>query len=130
MKLVNIEGPSSLIGKIVHVEITDTKSFSLDGKMSTFGRNPADFFEMLASLDLKHELYIYVQWLGYEFLNCRGFFEKYFPDYQPIFRHHVDKPIIIRTGKHITFRDSAMLSNKSLEKMGQEIGFPLRFLCR
>lgn len=32
MKLVNIEGPSSLIGKIVNVEITDTKSFSLDGK--------------------------------------------------------------------------------------------------
>ena len=32
MKLVNIEGPESLIGKIVNVEITETKSFSLDGK--------------------------------------------------------------------------------------------------
>ena len=32
MKLVNIEGPSDLIGKIVDVEITETKSFSLDGK--------------------------------------------------------------------------------------------------
>ena len=32
MKLVNIEGSKSLIGKIVDVEITDTKSFSLDGK--------------------------------------------------------------------------------------------------
>ena len=32
MKLVNIEGPSDLIGKIVNVEITETKSFSLDGK--------------------------------------------------------------------------------------------------
>ena len=32
MKLVNIEGPESLIGKIVDVEITETKSFSLDGK--------------------------------------------------------------------------------------------------
>ncbi len=32
MKLVNIEGPHSIIGKIVNVEITDTKSFSLDGK--------------------------------------------------------------------------------------------------
>ena len=31
MKLVNIEGPSSLIGSIVKVKITDTKSFSLDG---------------------------------------------------------------------------------------------------
>ena len=32
MKLVNIEGPHSIIGKIVNVKITDTKSFSLDGK--------------------------------------------------------------------------------------------------
>ena len=32
MKLVNIEGDKSLIGKIVNVKITDTKSFSLDGK--------------------------------------------------------------------------------------------------
>ena len=32
MKLVNIEGPKSLIGNIVSVKITDTKSFSLDGK--------------------------------------------------------------------------------------------------
>ena len=32
MKLVNIEGPSDLVGKIVDVEITETKSFSLDGK--------------------------------------------------------------------------------------------------
>ena len=31
MKLVNIEGDKSLIGKIVNVKITDTKSFSLDG---------------------------------------------------------------------------------------------------
>ena len=30
MKLVNIEGPKSLIGNIVSVKITDTKSFSLD----------------------------------------------------------------------------------------------------
>lgn len=32
MKLVNIEGPKSLIGSIVPVKITDTKSFSLDGE--------------------------------------------------------------------------------------------------
>ena len=32
MKLVNIEGDKSLIGKIINVKITDTKSFSLDGK--------------------------------------------------------------------------------------------------
>ena len=32
MKLVNIDGPFSIIGKIVNVEITDAKSFSLDGK--------------------------------------------------------------------------------------------------
>lgn len=32
MKLVNIDGPKSIIGNIVKVEITDTKSFSLDGK--------------------------------------------------------------------------------------------------
>ncbi len=31
MKLVNIDGPRSIIGKIVDVKITDTKSFSLDG---------------------------------------------------------------------------------------------------
>ena len=31
MKLVNIEGDKSLIGKIVNVKITDAKSFSLDG---------------------------------------------------------------------------------------------------
>jgi len=31
MKLVNIEGDKTLIGKIVEVKITDTKSFSLDG---------------------------------------------------------------------------------------------------
>lgn len=31
MKLVNIDGDKSLIGKIVNVKITDTKSFSLDG---------------------------------------------------------------------------------------------------
>ena len=33
MKLVNIEGDKSLIGKIVNVKITDAKSFSLDGKI-------------------------------------------------------------------------------------------------
>ena len=32
MKLVNIKGPKSLIGNIVDVKITDTKSFSLDGE--------------------------------------------------------------------------------------------------
>ena len=32
MKLVNIKGDKSLIGKIVDVKITDTKSFSLDGE--------------------------------------------------------------------------------------------------
>ena len=32
MKLVNIKGPKSLIGKIVNVKITETKSFSLDGE--------------------------------------------------------------------------------------------------
>ena len=32
MKLVNIDGPKSLIGSIVSVKITDTKSFSLDGE--------------------------------------------------------------------------------------------------
>ena len=32
MKLVNIKGDASLIGKIVNVKITDTKSFSLDGE--------------------------------------------------------------------------------------------------
>ena len=32
MKLVNIKGDKSLIGKIVSVKITDTKSFSLDGE--------------------------------------------------------------------------------------------------
>ncbi len=32
MKLVNIIGPKSLIGKIVNVKITDAKSFSLDGE--------------------------------------------------------------------------------------------------
>ena len=32
MKLVNIVGNESLIGKIVNVKITDTKSFSLDGE--------------------------------------------------------------------------------------------------
>ena len=32
MKLVNIEGPKSLIGSIIPVKITDTKSFSLDGE--------------------------------------------------------------------------------------------------
>ena len=32
MKLVNIKGPKSLIGEIIPVKITDTKSFSLDGE--------------------------------------------------------------------------------------------------
>ena len=32
MKLVNIKGDKSLIGQIVNVKITDTKSFSLDGE--------------------------------------------------------------------------------------------------
>ena len=32
MKLVNVDGPHSIIGKIVNVKITDTKSFSLDGE--------------------------------------------------------------------------------------------------
>ncbi|NLC48695.1 MAG: TRAM domain-containing protein, partial [Tenericutes bacterium] len=31
MKLVNIEGNKDLIGKIINVRITETKSFSLDG---------------------------------------------------------------------------------------------------
>ena len=33
MKLVNFEGTSDLIGKIIDVEILDAKSFSLDGKI-------------------------------------------------------------------------------------------------
>ena len=31
MKLVNVNGPKDIIGKIVRVKITDAKSFSLDG---------------------------------------------------------------------------------------------------
>ena len=33
MKLVNVTGDKSLIGKIVDVEITDVKTWSLDGKI-------------------------------------------------------------------------------------------------
>ena len=33
MKLVNIDAPKDTIGKIIDVKITDTKSFSMDGKM-------------------------------------------------------------------------------------------------
>ena len=33
MKLVNVKGTKNLIGKIVEVNITDAKSFSLDGKI-------------------------------------------------------------------------------------------------
>ena len=33
MKLVNIESDIDIIGQIVNVEITDAKSFSLDGKI-------------------------------------------------------------------------------------------------
>ena len=33
MKLVNFEGSQDLIGQIVDVQITDAKSFSLDGKL-------------------------------------------------------------------------------------------------
>ena len=32
MKLVNIENAENDLGKIIEVEITDAKSFSLDGK--------------------------------------------------------------------------------------------------
>ena len=32
MKLVNVKGSKSSIGKIVDVKITDAKSFSLDGE--------------------------------------------------------------------------------------------------
>lgn len=35
MKLVNISGDKSLIGKIVNVKITDAKSFSLDGELES-----------------------------------------------------------------------------------------------
>ena len=35
MKLVNFTGDESLVGKLVNVEITDAKSFSLDGKLIT-----------------------------------------------------------------------------------------------
>ncbi|MGM9834543.1 MAG: tRNA (N6-isopentenyl adenosine(37)-C2)-methylthiotransferase MiaB [Bacilli bacterium] len=34
MKLVNVEAPKDTIGKIINVEITEAKSFSLDGKIS------------------------------------------------------------------------------------------------
>ena len=34
MKLVNVDGCLDMIGKIIDVEITDAKSFSLDGKRS------------------------------------------------------------------------------------------------
>ena len=33
MKLVNVECDESLLGEIVEVTITDTKSFSMDGKV-------------------------------------------------------------------------------------------------
>ena len=33
MKLVNVEAPKETIGKIIDVEITAAKSFSLDGKI-------------------------------------------------------------------------------------------------
>ncbi len=32
MKLVNVEGDSSLIGQIIDVEITDVKTWSMDGR--------------------------------------------------------------------------------------------------
>ncbi len=38
-KLVNVEAPKSDIGKIIDVEITDAKSFSLDGKKTIFIKN-------------------------------------------------------------------------------------------
>lgn len=39
MKLVNVTGATSDIGKIIDVRITDTKSFSLDGKKEIFVNN-------------------------------------------------------------------------------------------
>ena len=39
MKLVNIENAKEDIGKLINVEITDAKSFSLDGKKEVFAKN-------------------------------------------------------------------------------------------
>lgn len=39
MKLVNVSNAKDDIGKLIHVHITDAKSFSLDGEKVIFAKN-------------------------------------------------------------------------------------------
>lgn len=95
-------------------------SFSLDGVIFTYGRDPEEFFKFLLDLNPKKTLIIYVHWLRFEYRNLKWLFDKYFPEHKPDTRGKDIQRIVTR--KYI-FRCSSVLTNgMKLEDMGKEIG--------
>lgn len=99
-------------------------SFSLDGVIFTYGRDPEEFFQFLMNIKPeKKKIVIYVHWLLFEYWNLRWLFDKYFPYNEPKYRF--DKDLMeIDTHDHYIFRCSSVLTNSemSLEDMGKELG--------
>lgn len=97
-------------------------SFSIDGLLFRYGRDPEEFFQFLEELKLEKKLIIYVQWLGFEYYNLKWLFDKYITDTKVEFKDsNMPKRI---TGNKVVFKCSYLLSNLKLKDMGREIGLP------
>lgn len=104
-------------------------SFSIDGVLYRFGRDPKDFFVFLRNLMLTKKLIIYVQWLGYEYNNLTWLFEKYITKGKAenaLFKGgNIAEPLqLIQDDGYAVFKCSRALSGKKLEEMGEDIDCP------
>lgn len=84
-----------------------------------FGRNPADFFTMLKSVETDGVVVVYIHNINYEFGNLIDFFAA---NGAEIMMKNSSTPLFIRWG-NFEFRCSAQLTHKPLWMLGKEIGY-------
>lgn len=95
--------------------------FMIDGKF-IFGQDPQDFFTMLdRSVGTGGTIIIYIHNITYEYNNLADYFLKN-PKYCDIFFKNKNTPLYIKY-RNFEFRCSALLTHKSLAKLGEEINY-------
>lgn len=93
--------------------------FSINGKV-IIGRTWEEFEELIKKIheivDIRHRLIVYVHYLGHEF----SFIQKRF-DWDKVFCSSERTPIYAITTGGVEFRDSYILTGKSLEKSAEDL---------
>ena len=90
------------------------------GGLFFFGRNPAEFFDMIESIHTSTTAVVFIHNINFEFGNLVDYFSA--GDVEIMMKSSTT-PLFIRKGS-FEFRCSAQLTHKPLAMLGAEIGYP------